>query len=413
MKQYINAGMLLMNLQQIRKDNMTKKFIKLSERNYQTIDQDVLNVACYGKILTLPPKYNTQIKGFTKNNLYLRNLYKEQEINQAKHSPFIIHYPDKKKPWNSIGIYMEKFWWDIAKKTPFINSFFNREKIYKKELKKFWYRNKKKKLNIDRPRTFNEKIQWLKLYDSTPIKTKLTDKYLVRDWIIEKIGENYLIPLLGAYNRFRDIDFKKLPNQFVIKCNHGSKYTIVIKNKTELNLTKTELKIERWMNENYAFIFGLELQYRDIQPKIIIEKYIKDITGYLKNYKITCFNGKPSFICLDIDISPKEKKRNIYNLDWKELPYKVNSKYLSFPSPKKSKYLKKMIEFASLLSKNFVYVRVDFYVIEDKIFFDKMDFTPLSGTEDIKPKQFEKKLTSLIKFPKLAYNIDTGEYYKY
>ena len=413
MKQYINAGMLLMNLQQIRKDNLTKKFIELSKRNYKSQDQDILNIVCYGKILTLSPKYNVQVIRYIKNNLYLRGLYKKEDINQAKKSPYIIHYSDKKKPWNSIGIYMDKFWWDIAKKTPYINNFFTRENIYKKELKKFWYKNKKNQLNIEQPRAFNEKIQWLKLYDSTPIKTKLSDKFLVREWVRAKIGEEYLIPLLGVYDDFHEIDFKKLPNQFVIKCNHGKKYNIIVKNKTQLNLAKTESKIERWMNENYAFISGLELQYRDIKPKIIIEKYMNDSIGYLKNYKFSCFNGKPIFIYIDIDISPSEKRRNIYDLNWKQLPYKINSNYLNFPSPKKPKFLEKMLDLSSILSKNFVYVLVGFYVIKDKIFFDKMDFSPLSGTEEITPKKFERKLSSLIKFPKLAYNIDTGEYYKY
>ena len=414
MIQYINAGMLLMNLKQIRMDNMTQKFIKLTEKNFASQDQDILNVACYGKILTLKPKYNLQVvRLFEKNNSYLRDLYRKEEIIQAKRSPYIIHFSAKKKPWNSIGINLEKYWLDTGKKTPYFDNFIrSREKIYKSELKNFYYKKRKKKLDFDKPTSFNEKIQWLKLYDSTPIKTQLTDKYLVREWVSEKIGRKYLIPLLGVYDSFNEIDFKKLPNQFVIKLNHGKKYNIIVKNKTQLNLTKTESKIEDWMDENYAYINGLELQYRDIKPKIIIEKYINDSTGGLYNYKIFCFNGKPNFIFIDNNMGFSKKKRNLYDLNWNQLPYKINSNYSTFPSPKKPKCLKEMIKLASILSKNFIYVRVDFYIIDDILLFDKMDFTSSSGIEDISPKVFEKRLCKLIKLPKLVYNIDNGEYYE-
>ena len=411
MKQYINAGMLVMNLKQIRKDNMTEKFIELSKRNYNSQDQDVLNVACYGKIYTLPPKYNAMVFRLKENSPLLRDLYKEEDIIEANNAPYIIHYSDKKKPWNYIGIYMENYWWDIAKKTPFSKNLFTRENIYKNELKKFYYKKMKRHLNFDRPRTFNEKIQWLKLYESTPIKTRLSDKFLVREWVREKIGEEYLIPLLGVYNKFEDIDFEKLPNKFVIKCNHGSNYNIIVKNKYQLNLTEAKSKIEKWMKENFAFHFGLELQYRDIKHKIIIEKYMDDGTGDLRDYKITCFNGKPNFIWIDSDRHSLHK-RNIYDLNWNQLPYMVNPNFSTFPSPEKPKCLKQMVEIASILSKDFSYVRVDLYLINDSIYFGEMTFTSGSGTEEYSPKNFERKLSSLIIFPKLVYNIDTGEYYK-
>ena len=152
---------------------------------------------------------------------------------------------------------MEKYWWNIARKTPYIKYLFNRESIYKHELEKWWFMNKKKKLNLENPKT----IQWLKLYDSTPIKTQLTDKYLVREYVSDKIGEKYLIPLLGAYKKFEDINFNDLPNKFVIKCNHGSGFNIIVKNKTNLNISKIKSKLNNWMKENYAFSSGLELHY--------------------------------------------------------------------------------------------------------------------------------------------------------
>ena len=179
---------------------------------------------------------------------------------EAKTAPHIIHYADKKKPWNSCDVYMRKYWWDIFKRTPFINNLIKSENIYKNEIKKWWNKSANNPLNIDNPQTFLEKIQWLKLYDSTPIKTMLTDKYLVREWVIEKIGEEFLTPLLAVYNRFEEIEFGIMPKQFVIKCNHGKGYNIFVKDKNRLNLTNTKSKLEKWMNENYAFK-NKEFQY--------------------------------------------------------------------------------------------------------------------------------------------------------
>ena len=410
MRKYINACMMIINLQKIRKDNMILNYMKIIKNNKNLQEQDILNVACYTKIITLPPKYNAMISILKENNHLLRKLFKEKDIIEAKNSPFIINYSGKNKPWNSINIYMEKYWWDIAKKTPFINISFSRVNLYKNELKKFWFNIMNKTLDFDLPISFNEKIQWLKLYDSTPIKTRLSDKYLVRQWVSEKIGEQYLIPLYGVYDKFEDINFEKLPNKFVIKCNHGSGFNIIVKKKWRLNLSKIKAIVEKWMSINYAFNFGLELQYRDIKPKIIIEKFLDDNTGELRDYKITCFNGKPHFIWIDCD-RHSNHKRNLYDLNWNQLHYKVNTKYSTFPSPKKPKCLEKLLELASILSKNFIYIRVDFYIVKGKIYFGEMTFSSSSGTEEITPKKFEKELSSLIILPKVAYDIDSGQYY--
>lgn len=282
---------------------------------------------------------------------------------------------------------------------------------YKEGLVRWYYSRTGKILNLSNPCTFNEKIQWLKLYDSTPVKTRLADKYLVREWVKEQIGEQYLIPLLGVYDSFDDINFADLPQQFVLKCNHGSGYNIIVKDKAKLDLAEAKAKIDKWMNENFAFKAGFELHYRDIQPKIIIEKYMDDGTGDLRDYKYTCFDGKPEFIWIDSD-RHTEHKRNLYDLNWKQLPYKVNSGYATFASPARPQCLEEMTRLAGILSRGFPYVRVDFYVINGKIYFGEMTFTSSSGTEDIQPASFDRHLSGLLKLPKLAYNIDTGEYYK-
>ncbi len=282
---------------------------------------------------------------------------------------------------------------------------------YKTQLEHWWYQLKKTHLNLDNPKTFNEKIQWLKLYDSTPIKTRLADKYLVRDWVKEKIGEEYLIPLLGVYDKFDDIDFAKLPKQFVIKCNHGSGYNIIVKDKSKLDLPDAKAKIDKWMNENFAFRVGFELHYRDIEPKIIIEKYIDEIGTALYDYRFFCCNGKVRQIWLDIYSGTPNHKRKIYDKNWNELSITVKWPRLETEVEKPCN-LNKMIELAEKMSTDFAFVRVDFYDIKNKIYFGEMTFTSMSGTGDFEPAIEGLKLGKLIKLPKLAYNIDTGEYYK-
>ena len=411
MKQYLNAGMLIFNLKKIRKDNMTKIFFELSKRNYESQDQDVLNVACYGKILTLPPKFNAQVLKLKENNPLLKELYSDKDIIEAKESPFIIHYSNKRKPWNSIGIYMENYWWDIAKKTPYANIYFNRDNIYIKELKKLWLLKNKQSLNLDNPRTFDDKIHWLKIFESTPIKTLLCDKYLVRGWIEEKIGDEYLIPIFGTYKSFKEIEFNKLPNQFVIKCNHGSGYNIIIKDKSQLNLTDAKIKVDKWMKENYVFHSNLDLQYRDIKRKIIIEKYINNSRGDLRNYELLCFNGKPKLILVKNE-GYKNYIFNYHNLKLNNLSHIANVDNYFFRSLEKYKCFEKMIDLASILSVGFNFIRVDFYMINCKIYFNKISFTTSSIAHDIIPKNVYRNLGKLINLPKLAYNIDTGEYYK-
>ena len=209
--------------------------------------------------------------------------------------------------------------------------------------------------------------------------------------------------------KYNGSNFMKLPNKFVIKCNHGSGYNIIVKDKSKLNLENIKKKLNKWMKQKYGLNL-VELHYRDMIPKIIIEKYMDDGTGDLRDYKITCFNGKPEFIWIDSERHTNHK-RNLYDLNWNQLPYKINSHYATFQSPEKPKHLKKLLNLASILSKGFVYVRVDFYIIKQKIYFGEMTFATSSGMEDVVPESFDKRLCSLIRLPKLAYNIDIGEYY--
>lgn len=405
MKQYVNAGVLLMNLKQIRQDNMTQKFIDLSKRNYASQDQDVINIACFGKIKTLPPKYNVMTARLFTNDERLKEIYSETEIIEAKNNPIIIHYAAKEKPWNT-EVPLGHYWWKYAIKTKLFN------RTYHHDLSTWYKYNMNQDLNLANPQTFNEKIQWMKLYDSTPIKTRLADKYLVRDWVKDTIGEKYLIPLLGVYNNFEEIDFNKLPNQFVIKCNHGAAYNIIVKDKSKLNLSDTKAKLDKWMNENFAFKFGIELHYRDIPPKIIIEQYIENNGGDLVDYKFWCFNGKVEYILYCAERNITGLRMEFYDRDWNRRDFMTspsNTKKIDKPVN-----LEQMIRFAEILSKDINFVRVDLYRLDDgTIYFGEMTFTPTSGTVKWLDKKYDLKFGQMIRLPNLAYNIDTGEYYEW
>lgn len=154
------------------------------------------------------------------------------------------------------------------------------------------------KLHLDAPVTFNEKVQWVKIYDRNPLKTLLADKYLAKEWVAEKIGEEYVVPLLGVWDRFDDIDFSKLPEQFVLKLNNASGSNIIVTNKDELNIKEAKAKFDEWMQINFAY-YCLDIHYRDIPPKIIAEKYICQENKDLYDYKFMCFDGEVKYFWID------------------------------------------------------------------------------------------------------------------
>jgi len=275
-----------------------------------------------------------------------------------------------------------------------------------------WYKNTTgKNLNLDNPQTFNEKIQWSKLYDSTPIKTKLADKFLVRKWVARKIGKKYLIPLLGIYNSFDEIDFDKLPNQFVIKCNHGAGYNIVVKDKSQLDLKDARQKINSWMSEDFAFKNGCELHYHNIKHKIIIEKFIENNSKKdLNDYKFYCFNGQVKYIQVISERTINSHTVSFYDKKWNKQDWWDNNRFNG--EIEKPKQLEKMISLATKLSKGFNFVRVDLYYLDtEDIYFGEMTFTPSSGTMSWSSEEINLYFGNMYKLPRYEYDIETGKYH--
>lgn len=253
----------------------------------------------------------------------------------------------------------------------------------------------KRKLDLNNPSTFNEKLQWLKLHDHNPLYIKLVDKYEVRKYVRNKIGEKYLIPILGVWDSFDEINFKQLPDQFVLKCTHDSGSVIICKDKSTLDIKAVKKKIDYSIKRNYYYV-GREWPYKFVKPRIIAEEYLEEVPGEdLKDYKLFCFHGKPKIIEVDID-RYKDHKRNLYSTKWRYIP--VQLKYPTHPEIviDKPENLERMLTLASELAGKFPHVRVDFYSVHSTIFFGEMTFYHGSGFNKITPLEFSYKMGSWI-----------------
>lgn len=229
--------------------------------------------------------------------------------------------------------------------------------------------------DFEKPKTIAEKFNWLKVYDSTFLKTFCSDKLKVREYVNDKIGKDLFLPILGVYDKFDEIDFSKLPKDYVIKCNHGSGMNIIVKN-GNIDKIDAKRKIEKWMQTDYLHL--LEFHYKPIQKKIFIEQYQNNGTQGLIDYKFWCFNGEPKFFT--INSGNGHGPITYYNLDGsvfkyhrRDVPYNVNMRW-DMP-----KNLNKMIEYAKILSSDFKFVRVDFYEINKEIGMSELTFIPGGG----------------------------------
>ncbi|WP_096156437.1 ATP-grasp fold amidoligase family protein [Bacillus sp. FJAT-45066] len=245
-----------------------------------------------------------------------------------------------------------------------------------------------KKLDIDSPKTYNEKIQWLKLNDRNPNYSKYVDKYEVRKYIAEKIGEVYLIPLIGVWDSIDDVNFEKLPKEFVLKSTHDSGGVVVCKDKQCLDIKKAKEKIRTSLNRNY-FWGQREWIYKDIKPRVIAEKYMVDkIDKELRDYKFFCFNGevKAMFVASDRGI---DTRFDFFDMDFNHMPFMQH--YPNAEKPiKKPKNFNEMKSLAQKLSKGFPHVRVDFYDVNGKVYFGELTFYHFSGWEKFEPECYDK-----------------------
>ncbi|MBR2994883.1 glycosyl transferase [Candidatus Saccharibacteria bacterium] len=252
------------------------------------------------------------------------------------------------------------------------------------------------RLNLDNPRSFNEKLQWLKLHDRKDIYTKMVDKYEAKKYVAGIIGENYIIPTIGVYDRFDDIDFDELPNRFVIKCTHNSGGLVIVKDKRKMNIKEARRRINKSLKREYYY-HGREWPYKNVKPRVIIEKYMSGFDGSdILDYKFFCFNGEPEIILVCSDrFSNDGLKETWFDKKFNKLDL-VEGGHENDNNLKKPKELLKMLEVSRELSKGFPFIRIDLYVVKGKVYFGEITFFPASGFERFDPREWDIKLGNMI-----------------
>ena len=249
-----------------------------------------------------------------------------------------------------------------------------------------------KNLNLSKPITYNEKLQWIKLYDHNPLYTTLVDKYEVKRYVENIIGADYIIPTLGVWDDFDDIDFSKLPNQFVLKCTHDSGGIVICKDKSKLNLAEAKAKIEKCLKRNF-FAFGREWPYKNVKPRIIAEQYMEDSkTKELRDYKFFAFDGvvRALFVATGRQNEGEDVKFDFFDENYNHLPF-IQGHENAIELPEKAICFEKMKELASVLSKGLKEVRVDLYEVDGKIYFGEMTFFHHGGWTPFDPDEWDYK----------------------
>ena len=259
-----------------------------------------------------------------------------------------------------------------------------------------------KKLNLKNPKTFTEKLQWLKLYDHNPLYTTLVDKYAVKPWIAERIGKQYVIPTLGVWDKFDDIEFDKLPEQFVLKTTHGggSIGVVICKDKSSFNLEEAKIKLERSMKIS-GYEKHREWPYKNVSRRIIAEEYLEPQPEMndLPDYKFFCFNGQPKY-CQVISGRNTKKSIDFFDNEWKHQPFREPKKYPNADiEPTKPKCLEKMWQLAALLAEGKAFSRIDFYEVKGQILFGEITFFPTSGLGVFEPEEYDAILGRMIHLP--------------
>lgn len=259
-----------------------------------------------------------------------------------------------------------------------------------------------KKLDLKNPQTFSEKLQWLKLHDRKPIYTTMVDKYEAKKYVAERIGEQYIIPTLGVWNHFDEIDFDKLPDQFVLKCTHDSGGLVIVRDKKKFDRRAAKKKIEGSLKRNFYWK-GREWPYKNVEPRIIAEKYIEDPNGSLRDYKFfcfaanlpvykfLCFSGEPIIIQTIQNDKTKDETIDYFDLEWNLLDLRQNYENSNTPLPKPN-MLHEMIDVAKKLSKGHLFIRIDLYQANEKVLFSEFTFFSDAGFEGFRPPEWDTLL---------------------
>lgn len=251
--------------------------------------------------------------------------------------------------------------------------------------------------DLDNPKTFNEKLQWLKLHDKHDEYTLLVDKYEVKKYVEKVLGNKFIIPTIGVWDKFDDIDFEQLPNQFVLKTTHDSGGVVVVKDKAKLDYKSAKKKLEKSLSRNYYYEHR-EYPYKNVKPRIIAEKFMVDESGTeLKDYKFFCFNGEVKFLFVATD-RPFDTRFDFFDVEFKHLPFRQGHPWAK-KGIKKPENFEEMKRIASILSKNISHVRVDLYNINGQIYFGEMTFFHFAANTPFEPACWDEKIGKYLKLP--------------
>lgn len=267
-----------------------------------------------------------------------------------------------------------------------------------------WWCCMRSKLDWDNPRTFNEKLQWLKLYNRQPLYTTLVDKVKVKEYVANIIGEEYIIPTLGVWERAEDIDFEKLPDKFVLKCNHNSGTGMCIcTDKSKLDFDKVRQGLKRGLSENY-FLVNREWPYKDVPRRILAEKYIEQTTERpLDDYKFFCFDGEPRY-CQVIKDRTTQETIDFFDMDWNHQDFiGLNTQAvhaaMSIPRPET---FERMKDIARKLSEGKPFTRVDLYEVDGKQYFGEVTLFPMSGFGHFTPNNIDEMMGEMLHLSKMG-----------
>lgn len=266
---------------------------------------------------------------------------------------------------------------------------------------KMRYRVKlQQKLNLKNPQTYNEKLQWLKLYDHRPEYVAMVDKYEMKSYVAKRLGEEYLFATIGVWDKFDEIDFESLPNQFVLKCTHDSGGLVICRDKSRLDKEAARKKIERCLKRNYYWL-GREWPYKGVRPRIIAEEYMEDAkTKELRDYKFFCFDGevKAMFVATERADQTTETKFDFFDTQYNHLPVVQGHPNATVP-PAKPEQFEEMKVLAAKLSKGFPHVRVDFYEVNGRIYVGELTLFHFSGLVPFVPAEWDKTFGDWITLP--------------
>lgn len=253
----------------------------------------------------------------------------------------------------------------------------------------------KKNISLKNPKTFNEKIQWMKInyYPNNPLVIQGADKYAVRRYVEDKGFGDLLVPLLGVWNNAKDIQWEKLPDKFVLKCNHGCAYNILCGDKNNFNTSGATKQLNEWLKEDFGS-FNIELHYSKIQPRLITcEEYLGDC---IMDYKYFCFNGEPKYIYVSNDlVHDRQAQIGFFYLDGKKMPM-TRDDYTDIAEIELPEFYDEMTEAARMLCKDFPFVRVDFFIANNRYYFAELTFTPGAGMMPFNPEKFDLEWGSIL-----------------